>query len=74
MWRRHVGAIQYETAHGQAESLPRLAPEITWIALAPLTPSQGWKLPRGAPASRDRNIPPHDGGMFWFRWNRLVGS
>jgi hypothetical protein len=28
----------------------------------------------GALASPDQSIPPHDGGMFWFRWNRLVGS
>lgn len=28
-------------SHGRAESLPRLAPEITWIALAPLTPPRG---------------------------------
>lgn len=28
-------AIQYEIVHGRRESLPSLAPEITWIALAP---------------------------------------
>jgi AcrR family transcriptional regulator len=28
-------SIQYEIAHGRRESLPELAPQITWVALAP---------------------------------------
>ena len=31
-------AIQYEIAHGRRETLPEMAPQIAWIALAPLSP------------------------------------